>query len=327
MPDFRQATLGDLQDISRVWNAAAGEAFPLSPGIILARTEGDPDFSWEYSRVAQRDGSIIGFCLATRSALGAPRPQGWQDKGWVKLMAVDPGWQRQGIGGQLLRQAEEALCAGGGIACIAAGTDPFHLFPGPPDDLPGSQPFFAKHGYEVGANGPWDMMRDIGDYRVPDRVEALLGGLAPDIRIINATREHTQGICEFLAREFPGGWYYYSRLYLGADCDPKEFVILLDGESVEGFCHTSHYRCRHVQPNTLWRLALGERYGGLGPIGVSAHLRGRGLGLALLCKSVEYLQGLGVRNMCIDWTGLVDFYGKIGFKPWKHYRHAVKTMP
>jgi predicted N-acetyltransferase YhbS len=88
----------------------------------------------------------------------------------------------------------------------------------------------------------------------------------------------------------------------------------------------NHWRSSWLGPNVYWHRLLGEHYGGLGPIGVSASHRGRGLGLALLCHSVAHLRDLGVRRMCIDWTNLLDFYGKIGFAPWKEYVHVGKTL-
>jgi predicted N-acetyltransferase YhbS len=48
-------------------------------------------------------------------------------------------------------------------------------------------------------------------------------------------------------------------------------------------------------------------------------MRGKGLGLALLQLGLEHLARMGVENAVIDWTGLVDFYGRVGFTPWKTY--------
>jgi hypothetical protein len=30
--------------------------------------------------------------------------------------------------------------------------------------------------------------------------------------------------------------------------------------------------------------------------------------------------------MVIDWTVLLDFYGRLGFVPWKQYRHGERTL-
>src|SRR4030065_406975 len=61
-------------------------------------------------------------------------------------------------------------------------------------------------------------------------------------------------------------------------------------------------------PSISWRQAIGDHYGGLGPLGVAPAFRGRGLGFALLALAVEHLRGLGAEDVVIDWTTLVDFY-------------------
>ena len=52
-------------------------------------------------------------------------------------------------------------------------------------------------------------------------------------------------------------------------------------------------------------------------------MRGGGLGLGLVAAGVNYLYGLGVRDCGIDWTELIDFYGRLGFAVWKQY-HILK---
>jgi len=39
--------------------------------------------------------------------------------------------------------------------------------------------------------------------------------------------------------------------------------------------------------------------------------------MALLRGALGTLKARGVRLTVIDWTGLLGFYGKLGFKPWK----------
>ena len=66
--------------------------------------------------------------------------------------------------------------------------------------------------------------------------------------------------------------------------------------------------------------------GGLGPMGLAPTLRGRGLGLALLDRSIQYLRALGVQEIIVDWTGLTRVYGGLGFATWKRYRHGDKVL-
>ncbi|MBV9470986.1 MAG: hypothetical protein JOZ57_17250, partial [Abitibacteriaceae bacterium] len=66
--------------------------------------------------------------------------------------------------------------------------------------------------------------------------------------------------------------------------------------------------------------------GGLGPVGMAAAHRKRGLGLAITAMAVWNLKQRGVRQMAIDWTSLVDFYGKLGFSVWKRYLQAEQKI-
>ena len=74
-----------------------------------------------------------------------------------------------------------------------------------------------------------------------------------------------------------------------------------------------------------WR-AASLAAGGLGPIGVAAALRGRGLGRALLVAALDRLRRLGHPDVVIDDTSLLGYYGPHGFAPWITYRHAAAPL-
>lgn len=135
----------------------------------------------------------------------------------------------------------------------------------------------------------------------------------------SCTREDVPGLLDFLAENFPGRWLYDTQERLKVEPTPADILVLKGQGRIWGFCHLYHAGSRRIGPGIYWRKALGPGYGGLGPIGVSRDLRGRGLGFALLCYGVQRLKELGVQRMVIDWTTLADFYGKIGFKPWRSY--------
>jgi hypothetical protein len=45
-----------------------------------------------------------------------------------------------------------------------------------------------------------------------------------------------------------------------------------------------------------------------------------------LGEALSELKRRGVRPSIIDWTGLVDFYGKHGFEPTRRYREMSLTL-
>jgi GNAT superfamily N-acetyltransferase len=61
-------------------------------------------------------------------------------------------------------------------------------------------------------------------------------------------------------------------------------------------------------------------------MGLSPALRGRGLGLALLDRAMVHLASRGADEMVIDWTILLDFYGRLGFTPCRRYRHGERRL-
>jgi predicted N-acetyltransferase YhbS len=123
----------------------------------------------------------------------------------------------------------------------------------------------------------------------------------------------------FLQAEFPGRWRFDTKRYLDLGGNPDNIMILCQGERVIGFAHVYFRGGSYQGPPTYWHSLVGTHYGGLGPIGVAASVRGKGLGLALLQLSLQHLATLGVEDAVIDWTTLLDFYARAGFAPWKTY--------
>jgi predicted N-acetyltransferase YhbS len=70
----------------------------------------------------------------------------------------------------------------------------------------------------------------------------------------------------------------------------------------------------------------GEIHGSIGPLGVDGSVRGGGLGLGLVAAGTAYLRQQGATFVTIDWTDLADFYGRLGYKPWKNYYMGSKEL-
>jgi hypothetical protein len=50
------------------------------------------------------------------------------------------------------------------------------------------------------------------------------------------------------------------------------------------------------------------------------------LGYDIVAASVNALVEAGVSDIIIDWTGLLDFYRKLGFEVWKSYSYLYKKV-
>jgi len=315
---FRPGLLSPILD---VWGAAFGDAFPACEALLRQNTVEDPHFEPAGCRVAcdHGTGRVLGFCIAkvAREPLGADGLL--PDRGWISAIAVHPSAQRRGIGTALLRRAEAFLRRRRRARAVLGG-DPAHFFPGVPLDRI-ALAFFAARGYRLEGDA-YDLRRRIAGYRTPAAIRAAHPGL--EIRPLRPGEE--DALLAFLDATFPGRWRYDVARALAAGCDIADVVGVVRRGRVLGFARLFPPGARRIGPSIAWTQRERSRVGGLGPMGIAPALRGRGLGLALLDRAIVRLAALGADEVVIDWTSLLGFYGKLGFVPWKRYRHGERSL-
>jgi len=101
---------------------------------------------------------------------------------------------------------------------------------------------------------------------------------------------------------------------------------LFKGETLDGFALIQDWQNKTPIGGAVWRNDLGEKWGSLGPIGVSKSIRGHGYGHALLGEALMELKKRGAQRTIIDWTGLIDFYGKHGFETARTYKSMTLLL-
>lgn len=299
-----------------------GQLFPLDAALFRQNVLNDSHFDGEAVWVAQSaEGDLLAYAHAKvcREPLGAAGLM--PEVGWTGALAFEPTAEGQESARALLRTALQWLKSKGRKS-VSYGSDPAHLFPGVPSEQTLHQQLLREAGFVISEHAVVDLVRDLGDYRVPEEVEANLHRLREEYTVRSCTPQDVPALLAFLQKEFAGRWHYETIKRIDAEDTPRDILILVRGDEVVGFCHTFHRGSRRIGPSIYWRKLIGEAYGGLGPIGVAASTRGKGLGLALLCKGVEYVKAQGATRMAIDWTDLLDFYGRIGFRVWKKYYYA-----
>lgn len=303
--------------LRELWNAAMGPKMEI-PGR-LARFNLEP-----------AGGAAITVCLAEEGdppsggpaglvlACAAERPMAGEEYpgGWIEALTVSPGAQGKGAGSLLLARAEDWLRGQGCRAArLGGGLRPF--FPGVPT-WAGAPGFFIHHGYGLRAEEGtvWDMARRLEGYTTPDFVLRR----PPEVSPVG-TGETAQ-LEAFLGREFPGRWQYEFREHLRLGGAASDFLALrLDGE-IQGFCElTFENSLRPVE--RFHPHGLPRPWGQLGPIGIAAAQRGRGLGEALLDAGLRRLQARGVDGCVIDWVSRPAFYQKFGFS--RHHEFQILT--
>ncbi len=319
---LRPLQRSDTAALVRLWNTAFAPPFRIDEAVWEHCTWRAPGFLADDAAVAWADGTPVGLAVTKLWRL-EPTPGMSHDMGHLSALAVHPDYRRQGLGGRLLRWAETRL-KDQGAQCVLLGREIQPFFCGVPD-LTHALPFFTAHGYAV-SGMVYDTMRDLAGYTPHPDAVATRARFGERLDLRPATAVDVPDVTGFMDLTFPGRWSFEIGHFLAQGGPPEDIALLrLDGE-VQGFAHLHSPGTTHLAYGTNWRLALTPPAGGLGPIGVSRAVRGEGLGLALLDAGLQILAERGTRGCVIDWTTLVDFYGKVGFQPWLTYHQAARDL-
>ncbi len=303
--------------IAALWNSAVNEHLPISSGFVSFNTR-PVHGGRQTGRIAlDSEDRPVGFVLTSAHPEAPPTMNA--RIGWIDAIAVTPPFQRQGIGASLLTWAEDWLAAQG-CTQINVGTSLRPFLPGVPTEL-STAGFFAARGYSPphGDGIVWDVARNLAGYTPPPGLDSLPCAARP------AQPGDKAALLTFLQREFPGRWTFEFLEILANGGRISDYMILWTEDGVHG-------ACRLTFEDSAWPIErfypyqLPRPWGQLGSIGISADQRGRGFGLALLDAGLRRLHNNGINGCVIDWTTLVDFYGKAGFEKYRSYRQMTKMI-
>lgn len=319
---FREFSTIDCSQVAEIWNAACGAALALTPRLVEYNTRPATGVV-QSGQLAIQNNQPVGFVLA--STLPGNPVVSPPNLGWLDALAVVPAAQQNGIGGELLAWTEEWLRAQGCTRFRLGGSlKPF--VPGLPVEL-NTENFFRKRSYG-GDKSDWDVARDLGNYVRRTSPSTPLHSAQDDashITLRAAQPGDETAMREFFNREFPNRWRYEFEEFLREPGRMSDYHLLITERGIDGFARLTFENSeRPIERFFMQRLP--KPWGQLGPIGVSQAVRGKGYGGALLDAGLRYLQARGVRGGVIDWTGLVEFYGKFGFKPYRQYALLVKNL-
>lgn len=302
-----------------LWAAAAGEAFPLREPVVRQCLEANPSARPDDAVLAWEEDRLIGFGYAGLHRMAEPETAGFRTRGQLQAVVVHPDRRRRGIGRQIAAALGDRIRAHG-VATVEAGGGLFYFWAGIPEDLPGALAFATAIGFELGEPS-WDLRGNVADLRIDAATDATL--LASDASVTPATTDDRAALLAFLFREFGGEWWHETRWFLDAGGDPAELLLVRDStDRILGLARIHGPATRPIGPPHFWAARRPPESGGLGPIGVAAALRGRGLGRALLVVALDRLRQSGLTDVVIDFTSLLGYYGPHGFAPWITYRHA-----
>src|SRR5688572_12010150 len=106
---------------------------PISEGRFTRQVLLDPNFRTEGAIVAQREGRVVGFCLAIARQVPLENAPSDADRGYVTLIAVRPEEQRRGVGSAMLVAAEAYLASQNRSLVMVSSYAPGYFIPGVED--------------------------------------------------------------------------------------------------------------------------------------------------------------------------------------------------
>lgn len=281
--EFTEAELPQMTDICA--KAMDLEPHGWTPTLVREKTLGAVDFEPTLALGFEAAGEIRGFLQATRG----PQPELGQ--AWIRLMAVNPAWQAQGIGTALLSELETRL-RGLGVSKLGAMDSPVnYLTPGVDFRATAAVCFFKKHGFEI-THTNLNLMCDLTGDDFGDCDEEIVRCARQGIEVRRAEERDRSAIVAWARREFAGWEGELVACYRQA---PISLWIAREGGEVLGF---GAYDSNNV--NT----------GHFGPTGLSPAARGKGLGALLTRLALRDQRRQGQTAAVIPWVGPIRFYSK-----------------
>lgn len=308
----------DLAALFELWQAALTPLWPITrPEFLQAVLTDHSNYRARDHWVAEASGQLVGF-VATQIERGDHGPNPY---GGIAVLLVDPQRQRQGIGSALHEAALSHLKQMGIRQATLGGGGASRFWPGVPNNLPDARAFFESQGWTF-SETTYDLVRHLRDYQTPPAIFQQM--VKEQIEIRAATANEVDEVLDFERREFPNWMREFQPKALAGDY--ADFLIARDRRGIVGtlLLFTPQSRC--LSANLIWKALLGDNLGGLGAVGVAARERGRGIGLALVARASELLKSRGVGHSHIDWTGLISFYGRLGYAPWREYHTSEREL-
>ena len=308
-PDWvlRVFGIGDDAPLVQLWNRTLVRD-PISVEIFRRQTLLDPNFQAEGCLLAETAGGgheLLGFVLATAphvTRLFARR----QGIGRIVGLGVVPEARGRGIGTALLDAAITYLrqrgCQRIDVAAheyFAAGVDK--------QAYPDGIRFLRTRGFEEMRESV-AMGRSLYDFSWSEAARAAEARLLQEgVEVRYFESADTYALVEYFRREFPPNVEFFLRK-LDARHSYDEMIVALYRGEVLGYCQ--HLDSDHI-----------------GPFGVAAAHRNRGIGTVMLYRLLERMREKGYKFAWFGETGRARaYYERAGFTVMRCYAVLSRTL-
>ncbi len=271
---------------------------PVTAEVFRRRTLGDPNFDPAGCLLAEAGGAPVGFALAVppgRPHLFANEP----GTGRIAALGVLPPHRQRGIGTALLDGALSSLAGKGCRNVVVAAHE--HFMPGVDREAyADGLGFLVRRGFRETGEAV-AMGRPLYDLPWPAaarEAETRLARQGVVVRLFESgDRVATEG---FLAVEFPTYIEFFNAKLDGGTAR-EDVVLACAGHRVVGCCQ--RIEADHV-----------------GPFGVAAGFRDRGVGTVMLYRLLDAMRARGYRFAWFGHTGRAQpYYARAGFSVTRRY--------
>ncbi|MGB9691725.1 MAG: GNAT family N-acetyltransferase [Candidatus Sumerlaeaceae bacterium] len=259
---------------------------PVVEDVIAEKTLQAPDSFPHLGLACEVGGQVVGF---VQGAFGVNEED--QGRGYIRLMAVAPSHQRQGVGSALLRELEARLRAAGASEVSVMDVPQNYFMPGLDFRYTRAVCFLLRHGFQM-VHENHNMLCDIAPDRWNDLDEQARRMGAEGFDIGRAAREEWPRIASFLDAHWPA-WRNEVQRALHNE-PPAVFVARHEDRIIAFAAYQGNNRALN------W----------FGPMGTTPECRGRGIGALLLRLCLRELARQGWHQAIIPWVGPICFYAR-----------------
>lgn len=254
----------------------------FSEVLLQEKLEGDPHWDDQKALICHDDTKILGFMQGVTRDIKGTR------FGYIKLMAVENGFRRQGIA-RAMFQLLESIFRKEGVEVLRIYDVPLNYF------MPGIDPRYTEavcfamrmdfQRFGDSLNMTVDL--SISDWETDEEEKSLQSA---GIEIERPSLSELQEVLDFVKGEWELWQNEVSTAF--ADDPPSIHIAKLDGKVKAFSAHNANNK------GTGW----------FGPMGTHADLRGKGIGSILLKKCLKDMKALGYKSATIPWVDPIAFY-------------------